>query len=50
MFIWIKDVVGIISLRMAVKILEVQKMWKQDAVAVSSGAQESPPQQKTNAS
>lgn len=40
----------IISVRIAVKISEVQKLWKQDAMAVSSGAEESSPQQKTSAS
>lgn len=49
MFIWIKDVVSIISVRMTVKIIKEQELWKQDAIAVGSGAEESPAQQRTNA-
>lgn len=50
MFIWIKDVVSIISVRMTVKIIKEQELWKQDAIAVGSSAEESPAQQRTSAS
>jgi len=47
MFIWIKDAASIISVRMTVQIIEDQK---QNTMAVSSGAEVSPAQQRTSAS
>lgn len=48
LFIWINDVGNIIRVRMTVKMIEDQKLWKENVMVLSSGVEECPAQQRTS--